>query len=205
MQQPNYFSSASEAMAYGHPDFANWGFDQQRMNDGTQMEPRFAYPAGPPHDREFRFSTCDEVSPDHATELEIQHEPMHQPQYVYPQPPRPGPIDLPHSDFYTYDQALPFSPTRAQSNGESSTTQHMHPDMANNIVFGGYPTEGPSPTSAMYGAIGRPLSARWDRSSHLLPPSSEVAFENLSFDEGGLLLQDFEAALAHADDMASGW
>lgn len=128
-------------------------------------------------------------------------------QYTYAQPSRPTPIDLQQSDFYTYDQALPFSP-HTHTNAEASGSTHTHtipPDLA----FTAYPTEGPSPTSAMYGAIGRPMSARWDRSNlstnQMLPPSSEMAFDGLPFDEGGLLLHDFEAALAHADDMANGW
>lgn len=47
-----------------------------------------------------------------------------------------------------------------------------------------------------------PISARWDK-GHLLPPSSDVPLEGLPFDDG-LILGDFEAALAHADDMIGG-
>ena len=57
----------------------------------------------------------------------------------------------------------------------------------------------------MYGAIGRPMSARWDRSNHMLPPSSEMPFDELPFVEEGMLMQDFEVALAQADDMTNGW
>lgn len=59
--------------------------------------------------------------------------------------------------------------------------------------------------TAFYGGMGRPGSARWDRSSHLLPPSSEVPFDGLHFNEGELLLPEFDSALAQADDMATGW
>lgn len=47
-----------------------------------------------------------------------------------------------------------------------------------------------------------PMSARWDK-GHLLPPSSDVPLEGLPFDDG-LVLEDFEAALAHADGMVGG-
>lgn len=47
-----------------------------------------------------------------------------------------------------------------------------------------------------------PMSARWDM-GHLLPPSSDVPLEGLPFDDG-LILGDFETALAHADDMIGG-
>lgn len=47
-----------------------------------------------------------------------------------------------------------------------------------------------------------PMSARWDK-GHLLPPSRDVPLEGLPFDDG-LILGDFEAALAHADDMIGG-
>lgn len=47
-----------------------------------------------------------------------------------------------------------------------------------------------------------PMSARWDR-HNLLPPSSEVPFEGLPFDDYDLMLNDFGSALAQADDMVA--
>ena len=124
--------------------------------------------------------------------------------FTYPQPPAPLTIanDPSLTDFYTYDQALPFSPT-----GTSFASQ-----LAQQGLNGG-PSVDPllasqssylSPTSGVYpnNSIFRlqvPMSARWDR-AHAMLPSSEVALESLGFDnEDNMLLQDFGAALAQAD------
>jgi HMG box factor len=124
---------------------------------------------------------------------------------VYPQP---G-LAIPGSDFYTYDQALPFSPT-AGSFGTQMDLQAPLPLAAQQQVLHQqhlFAAPYPSPTGAFFsnadGGNGivrlqpPPVSARWDQ-AHLLPPSSELGLDSLGFDGDDFLLQDFGAALAQA-------
>ena len=126
--------------------------------------------------------------------------------YAYPQPPAPHPVpsELPApNEFYTYDQALPFSPTARSFNHNFThpprqTHGSLTLDPSNDLLIG---ASYPSPTSGLYGggSVRLPTSARWDR-THVLP-SSEIPLEGLGFDDGEMLLQDFGAALAEAGDM----
>lgn len=143
-------------------------------------------------------------------------------QYMYPQPDlRPTPADLPVApEFYTYDQALPFSPTAGSfgiqmtSNAPMMSLETTMSD-PNELFLEQYP----SPTSGLYGAglsgpLRVPMSARWDRAHggnghYMLPSSSEVPLEGLFETAGGvpgegedMLLHDFGAALAQTDDGA---
>ena len=199
--QPSYFASANEVMAYDHPDMAGWTFEQHAMSGGMDVDQDFVFPVDPSLHRgpDSPGSTLSPLPDDVLVNQDLSA----QTPYTYPQPLRPIPTTLPESDFYAYDHALPFS---SDANQPDPHHHQRRPQPQPNDAFTGYPmTEGPSPTSGMYGAIGRPMSARWDRSNHLLPPSSEVAFEGLSFQGGDMLLQGFEAAMTHADDMASAW
>ena len=131
--------------------------------------------------------------------------PMEQISYYQPLP------DLPIApEFYTFHQALPFSPTASSflasqplaldtnldntgSNGSNGSTLDTNLDQVLGMPY-------PSPTSGLYGAPIRigpvPPSARWDRL-----PSSEIPLEGLGFTfENNELLADFGTALAQADE-----
>jgi len=123
---------------------------------------------------------------------------------MYPQPA----LALSGSDFYAYDQALPFSPTAgsfgAQMDMQAPPFAPVQSAQQQQHLFA---VPYPSPTggflSNMDGGNGNirlqppPVSARWDQ-THLLPPSSELGLEGLGFDGEDFLLQDFGAALAQA-------
>jgi HMG box factor len=126
---------------------------------------------------------------------------------MYPQPV----MALPAAGFYTYDQALPFSPTAGSFSAQMDpqvphvTLPQDQPVMqAQQHLFA---APYPSPTGGFFsnadGGNGMirlqppPVSARWDQ-THLLPPSSELGLDGLGFDSDDFLLQDFGAALAQA-------
>lgn len=117
----------------------------------------------------------------HST-IQLAQPPMH----MYPQPALP-------TSFYTFDQALPFSPTGTsfQTSGPLESNQDL-------LLGGAYL----SPTYQYGARLELPVASQWDRS---LPPSSEIPFESLGFDGEDLLLQDFGAALAQATHDEVGW
>ncbi|WVO21472.1 uncharacterized protein IAS62_002781 [Cryptococcus decagattii] len=95
------------------------------------------------------------------------------------------------NEFYAHDAALLFSPPACQFTFQDQSNG-MHIDAMPIFDVGSTQQQVAHP----------PISARWDK-GHLLPPSSDVPLEGLPFDDG-LILGDFEAALAHADDMIGG-
>ena len=127
-----------------------------------------------------------------------------EPHYPYPQPSNGIPTDISnHPNFYTYDETLPFSPCKRSSQGQDIiltdySNPNPDPDPEN--------TENSTPNTATYPIPSRPMSARWTNHHSLLPPS-EMVFDRfqLPFDEGGLFLQDFEAALAQVDESSAVW
>ena len=149
--------------------------------------------------------------------------------FSYPQP-RPSAADMPiAADFYAFDQALPFSPNAAASFAMQMTAPPLAVAHQDNLPTLSVDTEEimgggndlllnmpyPSPTSGLYGTgpvrlHTVPMTARWDRTHHLLPPSSELALDGLGFEgfdgsvmgrlDDDLLLQDFGAALAQTDE-----
>lgn len=144
---------------------------------------------------------------------------------MYPQPPTMSIRPPPASDFYTFDQALPFSPTAAgvgsfgamQMATAAAPMMGFGPSMVDSTASHNFLLDYPSPTSGMYGTglsgpLRVPMSARWDRAhagsgSLTLPTSSEVPLESLFDTTGGggmgsddLLLHDFGAALAQTED-----
>ncbi|OWZ67297.1 hypothetical protein AYX15_01600 [Cryptococcus neoformans] len=116
--------------------------------------------------------------------------------FLYPQP-QPQfqvtimPDQQAFNEFYVHDAALPFSPSAGQFAFQSQSSS-MHTDDMPTFNIG----------NAQQQVVHPPMSARWDK-GHLLPPSSDVPLEGLPFDDG-LVLEDFKAALAHADDMVGG-
>ncbi|WWC71342.1 uncharacterized protein I206_105296 [Kwoniella pini CBS 10737] len=178
--------------------------------------------------------------------------------FLYPQPIENRQSDLHiqlpntsinNNDFYTYDTALPFSPSmenfafqhqqfdRGNDQTQMSITNDQISDSINegenNHSNGIYEFKLPnnSNTNHIFNTNAEDLgihpdqnqffnvnfeSNKWNNDhdhnnnfSSLLPPSSGVPLENLPFDDH-LILNDFEAALAHADESgnsnpAEGW
>ncbi|WWC63542.1 uncharacterized protein I303_106145 [Kwoniella dejecticola CBS 10117] len=178
--------------------------------------------------------------------------------FLYPQPEEPAhtlqsgshlQIQLPtsnhsvdhinYNDFYTYDTALPFSPSLTSNNffqqqqqqyqrfddenndnisNKDNTMNHdLHSTGSGGRATGNGGFEGVyefNLTNPHFTNDNNPslAGAKWQNAnahdfSSLLPPSSGVPLENLPFDDH-LILGDFEAALAHADEAAQnagGW
>nr|ODN94545.1 hypothetical protein L204_04678 [Cryptococcus depauperatus CBS 7855] len=107
-------------------------------------------------------------------------------QLLYPQPRSQFELSLPDqasSDFYSH-HAIPFPLS------DGPFVFPAQDGVSNDRFF--YDPSADHP----------PMSARWDK-GHLLPPSSEVPLEGLPFDDG-FTIGEFDAALAHADDMIAG-
>lgn len=116
--------------------------------------------------------------------------------FLYPQPQPQFQLTImsdqqASNEFYAHDAALPFSPSACQFTFQDQSNS-MHIDVMPIFDVGSTQQQVAHP----------PMSARWDK-GHLLPPSRDVPLEGLPFDDG-LILGDFEAALAHADDMIGG-
>ncbi|WVW85373.1 hypothetical protein I302_107411 [Kwoniella bestiolae CBS 10118] len=147
--------------------------------------------------------------------------------FLYPQP-SSGELQLPSTsndnEFYTYDTALPFSPSVANFTfqHQQQQTDYFNMDMEykNDTV--------PTSSEGIYEFTLPPSQDQGDTKNYapmfmqandgqglvdkdqsgsgplpLLPPSSGVPLENLPFDDQ-FVLGDFEAALAHADEPGDG-
>ncbi|WWC93345.1 hypothetical protein V866_000179 [Kwoniella sp. B9012] len=175
--------------------------------------------------------------------------------FLYPQPQHgniplqiqvPQNINNDNNEFYTYDTALPFSPSAAitnfsfpyphsqeiNRNNDDNDYFNMNMNMDINGDHKNDSSEGkheftlpsnpnstsieshnPPPTYLFNGDIDKLQTSQYqihqnqnqiDHNHHnqslsILPPSSGVPLENLPFDDH-LILGDFEAALAHADE-----
>ncbi|WVQ72004.1 hypothetical protein IAR50_001548 [Cryptococcus sp. DSM 104548] len=123
-------------------------------------------------------------------------------QFLYPQPNSQFHFSLPQQDageFHSHDAALPFSPFASQFTlpASSSASSHIVGIDTSSFSFDMFDTAQTSQQQALQPTI----SARWDE-GHLLPPSSDVPLENLPFDDG-MMMGDFEAALAQADEFVA--
>ncbi|KAK4685918.1 hypothetical protein P7C73_g4215, partial [Tremellales sp. Uapishka_1] len=166
------YPHATEGMAYTHSDVVSWQKNGQEGLGAISQQPSQSVPQ-----QTYTYSQQDS-----SNEIPLD-------QYSYPQPP---------FEYFSYDQALPFSPSAQQFQFyvQPPEDNRLRYDVPSDVVFGSY-SESLSPTAALFAS--QPLSARWDRSNQLLLPSSEVPLDALPFDEQDLLLQDFGAALAQAD------
>lgn len=173
-------------MAYSHQDLAPWSGD---------------IPAEPNEKQAFAFTSSQQgFQPGQQSpptfSIAAHTYPLTSRHFLYPQP-QPQfqltimPDQQVSNEFYVHDAALPFSPSAGQFTFQGQNTS-MHADDMPTFNIG----------SAQQQVVHPPMSARWDK-GHLLPPSSDVPLEGLPFDDG-LMLGDFEAALAHADDMVGG-
>jgi hypothetical protein len=120
---------------------------------------------------------------------------------AYPNP-TPSQLYEPLPDFYTHDQALPFSPS-------ATTFGQIHPQPGqaiyrglrqgvDDMVFSTFP-DVQSPTMAYLnqngqGAPSRPMSARWVGFDMAKEPFG------LGFNEHDLMLNEYGSALAQVDD-----
>lgn len=133
-----------------------------------------------------------------------------QPTYpTYSQPMQPNY----YPEYFTYDHALPFSPTQATFQYvQPMSHQHMSQmslplpppinTTDNSVLLG---ASFPSPTSGWCAGSGNlalrlPISPRWDRTNHQL--HNVVPSEGLVFEPNDML-HDFENALAQAEDPSS--
>ncbi|WRT68647.1 uncharacterized protein IL334_005626 [Kwoniella shivajii] len=123
------------------------------------------------------------------------------------------------NEFYTYDTALPFSPSAGTftfppdaNNGNTANPQSGDGTHTGDYAFALPDLEENNHNDIQHGDNDYrndqydrsiPFSpVKWD-GNPLLPPSSGVPLEGLPFDDT-LMLGDFEAALAHADEVG-GW
>lgn len=122
--------------------------------------------------------------------------------------------DLP-AEFYTHDQALPFSPSVI---GFSQVHAHAQPGtsayrgMRDGVADMSFPlfAEGlQSPTVSMgqqahfhdLTGSSHPVSARWDRGFESWGVGGDGTLEGLGFSEQDMMLNDYGSALAQAGDM----
>lgn len=184
--QNQVLSGQLQYMAYSHQGLAPWSSD-------VLAEPK----EGPA----FNFTSAQQnFQPDQegppAVSITSQTYPSTSRHFLYPQPQPQFQLTImsdqqASNEFYAHDAALPFSPSAGQFDFQDRSDS-MHIDVVPIFDVG----------SAQQQVAHPPMSARWDR-GHLLPPASDVPLEGLPFDDG-LIFGDFEAALAHANDMIGG-
>ncbi|KAK8854591.1 hypothetical protein IAR55_003330 [Kwoniella newhampshirensis] len=214
--QPEYAFPMNEAMPYAHPDLTSQvAFAQPPSTDVRMAEaggPQFVFPQQQIHEQHLFEQGFQQQQYQQqklvTTSSAFQSTPSSTSQsqsFLYPQPQSqvyqsnflPVATETSGEDYFTYDAALPFSPSATQvafpstiindkqGVNNNNDSQYLNTNVTNDFFVDA--SQRP------------PMSARWDR-GHLLPPSSEVPLEALPFDEA-MLLGDFEAALAHADEL----
>ncbi|OCF40707.1 hypothetical protein I317_05479 [Kwoniella heveanensis CBS 569] len=186
------------------------------LPEGTQYAEQTFHPTHCPTPSFASASTDQSFSSDPLT-AQSQSQPQASTQpFLYPQPALD--LHLTNHDFYAYDTALPFSPSAAtfsfptsirdddggslcQGQGQGNEVESIDLGSMNyDLHFTQQQAQSVGMQST--GGIGQSMMDRWD-GGHLLPPSSGVPLEGLPFDDG-MMLGDFEAALAHADEVG-GW
>jgi hypothetical protein len=130
----------------------------------------------------------------------------YQHEMMYPQTQQMTYDPLP--EFYTHDQALPFSPSTSSFHINNQPQAHPQPGQEiyrgmregiNEMVFSTFPDGIQSPTLAyptQNGGPSRPMSARWGGFEMGMGGDG---FE-LGFNEHDLLLNEYGSALAQVDD-----
>ncbi|KIR77582.1 HMG box factor, other [Cryptococcus gattii EJB2] len=179
-------SGQLQYMAYSHPGPAPWSSDVPAEHNKEQA---------------FTFTSAQQdFQPDQqgppTVSITSHTYPSTSRDFLYPQPQPQFQLTImsdqqASNEFYAHDAALPFSPSAGQFTFQDQSDS-MHINAMPIFDVG----------SAQQRIAHPPMSARWDM-GHLLPPSSDVPLEGLPFDDG-LILGDFETALAHADDMIGG-
>ncbi|ODO11053.1 hypothetical protein I350_01655 [Cryptococcus amylolentus CBS 6273] len=171
----------SDGMAYTHPGFGDIPMESQQFTC--------------PISTQGTYSQSPQSFPSES----------HQ-QFLYPQPdsqfhpsfPQHNQQDL-AGEFCSHDTALPFSPSISQFTFSAFSSSSSH-DVAMDANSFSFDMFGVSHASQQQD-LQPPISARWDK-GHLLPPSSDVPLEKLPFDDG-MMMGDFEAALAQADEFVA--
>ncbi|WVQ95193.1 hypothetical protein IAU59_002287 [Kwoniella sp. CBS 9459] len=197
---------------------------EQQQEHHHQEQQHFIFPDGsqyaeqvfqPSHSQTPSFASASTDQSFSSDPLTAQTQSHTQP-FLYPQPGSGSGLDLhlPDRSFYAYDTALPFSPSAAtfsfpasapitdahhSGNGNEGLSMQMQHDLYFTQQAQQCQGQNQSQGASDIAGHGQALTDRWE----LLPPSSGVPFEGLPFDDG-LMLGDFEAALAHADEV-SGW
>jgi hypothetical protein len=117
--------------------------------------------------------------------------------------------ETPIPEFYTHDQALPFSPsTTGFNHAHAQPGQPIYRGLregVDDMVFSTFPGGLQSPTVAFGNSIAnsngargasRPASARWGG----FDMGEQVTFEGLGFNEHDMMLNEYGSALAQVDD-----
>jgi hypothetical protein len=135
----------------------------------------------------------------------------YQHEMMYPQTQTQQMTYDPLPEFYTHDQALPFSPSTSAFNIHNQPQAHPQPGQeiyrgmregVNDMVFSTFPEGIQSPTMAypQNGGPSRPMSARWGGFDMGMGVGMGGDGFELGFNEHDLMLNDYGSALAQVDD-----